>query len=257
MSPRDVDPVVLRGYGSCSDDYQRARPAYPPASIDMVTRRFDLKSESVILELGAGTGKLTRALCEFGATVLAVEPVAAMRAHLSQLASNASVVGAAAEAVPLRPASVDAVVAATAFHWFRADEALAEVRRVLHRGGGLALLWNNPDREEDWVDAVWRVVDHYRGCAPRNRDLRWQALFRDDDAFTPLQHHRFAHREEVGPDDLLARIRSISFIAALPDAERDAALNEVGRIIERHPAVRGRERFELPYRTDLYCCWRR
>lgn len=251
------DPVVARGYGSCSDEYERARPVYPQPAVDEMRRQLRLGPGAIVLELGAGTGKLTRELCSLGIDVIALEPVAAMRARLAGAAPQARPLGASAEHVPCRDACVDAVIAATAFHWFDGERALAEAHRVLRPHGGLALVWNNPDRDHDWVDRVWGVVDRYRGEAPRNLDLRWQAPFERTSAFTDLAHRRFDHREELEADDVLARIRSISFIASLPPAERSNALAEVSEVLAKHPAVAGRSRVHLPYRTDLYWCWRR
>lgn len=251
------DPVVSRGYGSCSEDYERARPGYPRHVVDEVRRQLGLKPGATVLELGAGTGKLTRQLCALGVDVVALEPVAAMRALLAATAPAARPLGATAEQVPCRDGCVEAVVAATAFHWFDAERALAEARRVLRPGGGLALLWNNPNRDHDWVDRVWSVVDRYRGEAPKNRDLRWRVPFERTSWFTALAHRRFDHAEELDADDVGARVRSISFIASLPPSQRSAALAEVGEVLGHHPAVAGRQRLRLPYRTDLYWCWRR
>ncbi len=288
-----VHRTVRRGYGACSDAYERARPGYPPGAVAELTRTLGLGPGRWVLELGAGTGKFTRALCATGAQVVAAEPVAEMRGHLAAALAAAlsadpagtapatdpagtvpaadpadaapaadragtppaaQVVGAAAEAVPLAAGSVDAVVAATAFHWFRGTEAVAEIDRVLRPGGGVGLIWNNPDLDCDWVAAVWGLVGSKREEAPKNRDLRWQEAFEQTAAFSPLEHRRYAHQEQLGLDDLLARVASISFVATLPPAERGELLDRVREIAATHPTLRGRERFEMPYVTDVYSC---
>ena len=251
-----VHPTASDGYAAAGSDYERARPVYPPAAIELLCDELRLGPASVVVELGAGTGKLTRMLVPLVGTVVATEPVAAMRAELGATVAT-PVVAATAEAVPLASHCADAVVAATAFHWFRGPETLAEAERVLRRGGGLGLLWNNPDRDVDWVRRIWEIVDQHRGDTPGNRDLRWRAAFATAADLTPLEHRRFGHAVEVDVDGLLARVASISFIAALAPADRDAVLARVRSITAVHPDLAGRARFELPYRTELYWCRRR
>ncbi|HEX2046139.1 MAG TPA: methyltransferase domain-containing protein [Acidimicrobiales bacterium] len=245
-----VHPTASQGYAVAGSDYERARPAYPPAALELLHAELGLGPASVVVELGAGTGKLTRMLAPMVGTLVATEPVDAMRAELAAAVATPVVV-AAAEAVPLDAECADAVVVATAFHWFRGREALAEVERVLRPGGGLGLLWNNPDRDTDWVRRIWEMVDEHRGATPGNRDLRWQEAFSTATGLTPLEHRVFRHAVEMDVEALVQRVASISFIAALAPAERDAVLRRVGSI------VRGRSRFELPYRTEVYWCRRR
>jgi SAM-dependent methyltransferase len=245
-----VHPTASDGYAVAGRDYEQARPVYPDAAIDLLCAELRLGAASVVVELGAGTGKLTRMLVPRVGTLVATEPVEAMRAELAGAVST-PLLAAAAEAVPLKPSCVDAVVAATAFHWFRGREALAEVERVLRPGGGLGLLWNNPDRDTNWVRRVWELVDQHRGDTPGNLDLRWQNVFVTATGLTPLERRVFRHAVEVDVETLVRRVASISFIAALPTVDREALLARVRSV------VAGRGRFELPYRTELYWCRRR
>lgn len=259
VSPHDAEPTAIHrtaaaGYGRAGDDYERARPDYPVDVLDALTAELGLGPSSVAVELGAGTGKFTRLLAPRLAMAVATEPVAAMRAHLGLVTSP--VVAATAEAVPLRAGSVDAVVAATAFHWFGAEATLGEARRVLRPDGGLGLVWNNPDRDTDWVAQVWAVVDGARGSVPGNRDLRWRNAFAGKSGFSPLSHARFSHAVSLSHSELAARVASISFVAALADTERAALLDRVGVIVASHPELAGRDRITLPYRCDLYWCHR-
>lgn len=249
-----VHATAVAGYARAGDDYERARPDYPAEVLDALCVELGLGPASVVVELGAGTGKFTRLLAPRVATVVATEPVGAMRAHLAAVASP--VVAATAEALPLAGCSVDAVVAATAFHWFRAGAALAEARRLLRPGGGLGLAWNNPDRDADWVARVWAVVDEARGSVPGNRDLRWREAFGPRCGFSPLRHRRFSHVVTLTHDQLLARVSSISFIAALGHDDRRALLGRVGAIVDAHPDLAGSASVPLPYRCDLYWCHR-
>jgi len=251
---RDIAAV---GYAACGDDYERARPGYPPAAVELLARELRIEAASTVLDLAAGTGKLTRLLQPTGATLIAVEPVPEMRRHLAAL-PGVRVLDGTAEAIPLSAAAVDAVVVGTAFHWFRGDEALAEIIRVLKPGGGLGLVWNNPDVDVDWVAEIWDLVAAKRRSAPRNRDLSWkQAFAAGGQRLGPLRHRRFSHRQRLGLDGLLARVRSISFVASLPADEREDVLRRVRQIACGHPALAGRQTLELPYRTDVYWCRRR
>ncbi len=249
-----IRPIAAQGYAQGGDDYERARPTYPPQAVALLAGELAIGAQSTVLDLAAGTGKLTRLLTPTGASVIAVEPVQAMRRHLHAI-EGVQVLDGRAEAIPLADASVDAVVVGTAFHWFRGDAALAEIIRVLKSHGALGLVWNNPDLDVGWVDEIWQLVGTKRRDAPRNRDLSWKQAFADEPRLTPLRHRRFSHVQDLGLEDLVARVNSIAFVASLPAGERDELLERVrqlGSIQERH-AGGG---LQLPYRTDVYWCRR-
>lgn len=250
MTIRDI---AAQGYTAGGDDYERARPTYPPAAVELLVRELAIGAGSSVLDLAAGTGKLTRLLMSTGAALVAVEPVEAMRRHLSAF-RGVQVLEGTAEALPLADASVDAVVVGTAFHWFSGEQALAEIARVLRPGGGLGLVWNNPDLEVDWVAEIWGLVGTKRRSAPRNRDLSWKQAFTPAQPFEPLRHRAFSHRQQLGIDGLIARVRSIAFVASLAPGEREELLEGVREIARTHPSLRGTEELELPYRTDVYWC---
>ena len=253
MTIRDI---AAHGYTVGGDDYERARPTYPAAAVALLVRELAIGPGSTVLDLAAGTGKLTRLLMATGAALVAVEPVQAMRRHLGALA-GVEVLDGSAEAIPLADDCLDAVVVGTAFHWFAGDEALAEIARVLKPGGGLGLVWNNPDVDVDWVAEIWGLVDTKRGGAPRNRDLSWKQAFTSAQPFEALRHRRFSHRQQIGIEGLVARVRSIAFVASLPSPERDDLLRHVREIACGHPTIAGADTLELPYRTDVYWCRRR
>lgn len=249
----NVHRIASAGYSAAGADYERARPGYPVEAVWLLVAELGLRPGRTLLDLAAGTGKLTRLLRPSGATVLAVEPVADMLARLPTDLAVHRVAGTA-ERIPLTGESVHAAVVGTAFHWFDGDRALFELGRVLRPGGGLGLVWNNPDRATDWVDRVWGIVDAQRGDAPRNADHRWRAAFDRTRVFTPLEHRRFHHEQTITPDELLARVASIAFIAALSTAGRRAVLKQVTEQITTHPDLCGQMAFALPYRTDAYWC---
>lgn len=234
-------------------DYEHGRPAYPSEALELLRGELGLGPASAVVEVGAGTGKFTRMLAPEVGLLVAIEPVRSMRAELAA-AAVAPVVAATAERVPVATGSIDAVVAATSFHWFRGKEALDEIRRMLRPGGGLGLVWNNPDRSCDWVAEIWAMVDHHRGTTPGNLDLRWQEAFSTAGGLTSLSHRRLRHKVLLSPDAMVSRVASISFIASLVPSEREALLAGVRAVASRHPALVGRTPIELPYVTDVYWC---
>src|SRR5690348_16873879 len=137
MSPLTIDPVA-RAFDGSAERYERGRPGFPEPVIGYLTRALRLRPGSTVIELGAGTGKLTRQLLRAGVRVVAVEPLPGMRRVFRKVVPRPAVLRAGtAEAIPMPPESADAVVAAQAFHWFHTDAALTEIARVLRPGGGL------------------------------------------------------------------------------------------------------------------------
>jgi SAM-dependent methyltransferase len=249
--------AAARGFEAGAEAYERGRPEYPAEAVEAIASALRLRPGSRLLELGAGTGKLTRLLAGRTRPVLAVEPVAAMRRRLAAC-PGAAVVAAVAEALPLRDGSADAVVAASAFHWFDGPRALAEIARVLRRGRRLALAWNRRDDSVEWVARLSELVNRREGDAPRYRSGRWRAAFEAAPGlFGPLEEARFPHLHRLAPERVVDRIASISFIAALPAADRDAVLAEARGLLASHPETRGRTELALGYRTDVFVCERR
>jgi SAM-dependent methyltransferase len=257
-----------RGFGQAGAvaAYERGRPGYPPVAVAELVRVLGLASGATVLDLAAGTGKLTRQLLATGAALLAVEPVAAMRERLARVLvpgpGDASggpppwVVGGTAEAIPVRDGSLDAVTVGQAFHWFDGSRAVAELHRVLRPGGRLGLIWNVRDESQPSVAAITAILDRHAGDAPRYRDGRWRAAFAAADGFTPLSERAFRHLHHLDRAAVLDRFASISFIAALPDAERARVLAEIDQVIAADPSLAGQDLIGLPYRTDLYWCER-
>jgi SAM-dependent methyltransferase len=160
-----------------------------------------------------------------------------------------------AEALPLGTGTVDAVLCGEAFHWFDGDRTLPELHRVLRPGGGLGLLWNLHawDRSEPWVQAVEGLIAPYSDGRDRTRYASgsWRDAFARSPLFGPLQMRSMPHVQRLDADGVVAHVASVTFIAALPDAERERVLAGVRR------AVTGRDVYELPYRTDAWWCGRR
>ncbi|SMF00288.1 Methyltransferase domain-containing protein [Tistlia consotensis] len=248
-----VHRAAAEGFQAQATTYARGRPDYPPAVAGWLRDDLGLAAGGIVVDLGAGTGKFLPRLLATGATVLAVEPVAGMRAELTARHPEVEARACSADAIPLADASLDAVVCAQAFHWFANRRALAEIRRVLKPGGRLGLIWNVRDESVDWVAALTRILEPYEGDTPRFRSLDW-SLF-PADGFGPLVERRYPQGHS-GPAEqvILDRMLSVSFIAALPAEEREAVAAAIRRLIAATPALAGRAEVTFPYETRAYSC---
>jgi SAM-dependent methyltransferase len=240
------------GYKTGADTYVRGRPDYPPQVADWLTGVLGLNKDTAVIDLGAGTGKFTARLVATGAQVIAVEPVAQMLEKLSQAFPQVLAVNGTATDLPLPDASVDVVVCAQAFHWFASAQALDEIARVLKPGGRLGLVWNLRDTRVGWVPKLDAIVNALQGDTPRYYTGAWRQVF-PHPAFGPLQGQRFSHGHTGSPEDVIFnRVRSTSFIAALPEAERAKVDEQIRAMIADEPELRGREVITVPYETAAF-----
>jgi len=237
-----IDDVAARGFAAGAHAYEAARPSYPDEAMEVLVQQVGLGPALRVLDLAAGTGKLTRLLTARGAEVVAVEPVAAMRAHLEDTTEGVTVLDGSAEQIPLDDASVDLVTVAQAFHWFDAPVALTEIARVLRPGGHLAILWNERDERTPWVAEMSRIIRWHERTVSRYQHVDWQAVVGSSGRFTTLQEHTTWWEQPMTLDMLADRVRSISYIAAMPIAERERLAAEVTSLVARLP-----EPFPLPY----------
>ena len=248
MSPvRRIRNANLTGYARSAGAYERGRPGYPPAAVDFLAARLRLCPGRTVVDLAAGTGKLTRLLLATGAEVVAVEPVAQMRAALP---AGARVVDGTAEDMPLNTGSADAVAVAQAFHWFDGAAALAEIHRVLRPGGAMALVWNRRPLEDPLHAAIERIVGPYRGSAPAHQSESWRAAFADTALFGPLEERTFEHAREHDADGLVDRVGSTSVVAALDAGPRTEVLAAVRALAADGPV-------QLRYVCEVFVCDRR
>jgi SAM-dependent methyltransferase len=235
-----------RSFELVADVYERARPGYPPEAVAWIADRLDLRPGRTVLDLGAGTGKLTRALLDTGARVIAVEPGDAMRAELERAAPRAEALRGSAEDIPLRNASVDAMAVGQAFHWFRHDVAIPELHRVLRRGGGVALLWNSRDPNTPLHQEIGKLIEPF--IPPDRPDSEeWAQLLEESELFGPLEERRFSFVQQLDTDMLAERIASVSFVAAAPAVARRELDEQLRRVAERLGG-----RVDFPYLTDAY-----
>jgi SAM-dependent methyltransferase len=218
MSPvRRIPSENLTGYARSAAAYERGRPGYPPAAVDFLAARLRLRPGRTVVDLAAGTGKLTRALLATAADVVAVEPVAEMR---TALPAGARAVDGTAEDMPLNTGSADAVTVAQAFHWFDGDAALAEIHRVLRPGCSLALVWNRRRMDDPLNHAIEKLLAPYRGHTSALHADDWQRAFEDTELFGPLEGRVFPNDQSLDADGLADRIASVNFIAKLDEKER-------------------------------------
>jgi SAM-dependent methyltransferase len=242
-------PTAALGFGSAAGAYERGRPSYPDEAVAYLATELGLGPGVRVVDLAAGTGKLTRLLVEGGADVVAVEPVAAMRATLERTVPGVEALDGTAEAIPLPDGTADAITVAQAFHWFDAEAALAEIHRVLRPGGGLGLIWNVMGADAEWLAALRQLVHGLRGSAPAYGPSPWRDAFRASTRFTPFRERTFRLVHELDEDGLVDRIVSTSYVAALPDAARADLIRHVRELVRDVPRP-----IQLPYRTDVYSC---
>lgn len=252
----DVKDIAARGFATAASVYEKGRPGYPEPAIAWLAARLRLGPAVSVVDVGAGTGKLTFALVRLGAQVTAVEPVAQMRAVLAKRLPPVRVLEGEAEALPLGDRSMDAVTVAQAFHWFDGPRALASFHRVLKPGGRLGLVWNARDERSDWVARITEIIDRIDTTAPRYRSGAWRAAFSGTTLFSPLVTTSFLHEQRGALDVIVARFASVSYVAALDPEERVAVLDEVRSLLATHPETRGKSELALPYRTDVFACER-
>lgn len=247
-----VHRIAATGFGSVADLYESARPGYPDDAVTWLTEQLRIGPDSLVVDLAAGTGKLTRLLLDSRATVVAVEPIEVMRAWIAPTSPGSLPVGGEAEALPIRSGSMDAVTIAQGFHWFDTAATHAELARVIRPGGGLGLVWNARDRTINWIDAIWSIMDRVEKNAPWRDHETWRGSERKLPGFSPFRSARFVHIHTMTPDLLIGRLASMSHVAVLPEKTRREVLDEARRVLATHPDTRGKQTLQVTYRTDCF-----
>jgi SAM-dependent methyltransferase len=241
----DERAVRARAFGGVADAYERARPGYPPEAVAWLAG----EPPRDVVDLGAGTGKLTRGLADAGHRVVAVDPAEEMLAHLRAAVPGVRVLRGTGEAIPLPDGSADVVTVAQAFHWFDHQPALREIARVLRPAGVLGLVWNARDEREAWVARLSALI----GTERLDDDEIETQLFASR-LFGPVERARFEHVQRLDRETILDLVASRSYCATRPPDERARILEAAGRVFD-DAAVGGEA--VLPYVTETYRAVRR
>jgi len=250
-----VHRVADSGFDREAVTYDRARPSYPPECVAWFADHLRIAPGRRVLDLAAGTGKFTRLLEPLGARLVAAEPVVGMQAILHERSPSVPVLSCTAEQLPFAAVSLDAITVAQAFHWFDAPVALAEAARTLRAGGRLGLVWNARDRSRPHVDALWSIMDRVEKKAPWRKHEEWrEAAFTETPYFGPMHEATFHHEQLMTVEEVVDRFRSVSHVAVLDDAAKEAVLDEVRATLAAHPDTSGRDEIAIPYRVDAYWC---
>jgi len=239
-----------RSFGPIATTYDRVRPGYPADAVAWVLADHERPGNAAkrVLDLGAGTGRLTRSLVALGLDVVAVEPDPSMRAVLEERVSGAEVLTGSAESLPLDDGAVDAVLGGQMWHWVELEKAVPEVARVLRPGGTLGLLWNFRDERVPWMAELGAILggdDVHGGPA--------QVMLPPGAPFTARAARDFPWTHDVARRDVVTLISTRSQVQVMPEEERAALLAQVSELVDSHRALTNHERVEIPYVTS---CWR-
>lgn len=244
------------GYSAEASTYTQGRPDYPSEIQAWLSSALEISPGSTVIELGAGTGKFTRLLDSMAINAIAIEPVEAMRIEFAKHLPNTRILEGTAESIPLEAGTAQALVCAQAFHWFANETALQEIHRVLKPDGRLGLIWNVRDESVDWVADITKIITPFEGDTPRFHTGNWRRPF-NGRYFSEPELTCFSYTHAGSPETvILDRFLSVSFIAALPDAEKKRVADQLRTLIQSHPALRGRKHIEFPYQTHAYSCRR-
>ena len=238
--PHRTQQTHAESFGDAADAYERGRPSYPEAALAWLLPQ-DVRT---VVDLGAGTGKLTRLLTARGLDVVAVEPSTQMREILAaSLPTSTQCVAGHAEDIPLADSSADVVLVAQAWHWFDTQLAVREIARILKPGGHLGLLWNVRDERVEWVAELSRVI--HEAAAPRLNSENPTV----GEPFGPIERSDFEWEANLDPATLLDMVASRSYFITSPPQRQAATLEAVRNLLRDHPQLSHSEAIAMPYIT--------
>jgi ubiquinone/menaquinone biosynthesis C-methylase UbiE len=241
----EVVRAEAAGFSKVAQHYERGRPEYPLAAVTWIVTRTGLGPGKVVVDLAAGTGKLTRQLVHSGARVIAVEPVAEMLAELRAVLPDVEAITGTAEATGLPDAVASVVTVAQAFHWFATPSALEEIARVLEPAGHLVLVWNHRELTQPLQAELTRILASSRRDTPTFESGEWNRLMEKTPLFAKADEHHVPVTQVLDLEGLIDRVVSTSYIANLPPGERASVLQQVRDL------VTGSE-VELAYDCQIY-----
>ncbi len=250
-----VSPAAAR-FGDVAADYERARPGYPAGILDQLVARTGIGPGVTVLDLAAGTGKLTRQLAALGADVRAIEPSPGMRDQLRASVPGVPVFDGAAEAIPVADRSIDVVTVAQAFHWFETRAALDELARAMRPGGWLALLWHEPPRS-GWAAEHWALRHRLTGFTGDYPGRGWEAVLDADERFGPRTVTTVVSTVATSVEREMGESDSRSYVHTLDEVHRRQVLDELAAFLTGHPDVAGGAELTYERPCSLHLCQRR
>ena len=234
-------------YADNAGSYARGRPDYPSAMITWMQSRTGVKAGDVVIDLGAGTGKFTRALVNLGLRVTAIEPVEQMRAQLAAALPEVTAIGGVAQNLEVASASADLFTCAQSFHWFADDVAVNEIARVLKPGHFLVLVWNQRDISHPIQSMLEQfLLSHQDPKIPHSPDRRWKPVIDRSPLFEFVEEVRFRHDHELDRSGVVDRLRSMSVYPALSPEIQKMATDEVEALVPPSGSV------SLPYFNEAF-----
>ncbi len=242
--PPPANAGRARSFGAVAGLYDRVRPGYP----EDVAYWLVGEQPRRVLDLGAGTGKLTAAVTALGHDVVAVEPDEDMAAQLVRSVPGVEVLAGTAEAIPVPDGTIDVVVAGQAYHWFDRVRAIPEIARVLRPGGALGLVWNIRDTSSAWV----RALDALLGEQPRSERIMERIPDCDSPWFGPYQRNELHHSVTLDAESLVELVASRSDAIVMAPDQRDALAERVRQLVATHPSLAGKTTFEMPYIAQTF-----
>ena len=244
-------------FGQVAEDYEATRPGWPLEPFTQVLEHFRVRERPDVVDIAAGTGKVTRTLARFAGTIVAVEPDPELRALMQRVLPEVEVLAGTAEELPLAPGSRDVACAGQAFHWFDLDRAFAEIARVLRPGGIVIAGWNVPTDDGSWYDAVIEYLETKNPAHLPASDRDWQAALASPSGYEGFYEATFRHEQPCSYDAFARLLGTQSAIARLAPERRAALIEEARAVAVEQGAFDANGLAAIPWRCELYALRRK
>ncbi|MDM1780745.1 class I SAM-dependent methyltransferase [Acinetobacter indicus] len=250
---QSLHPAAQQGFSAAAELYQQVRPDYPADLSHWLAATLSLPEDAHLLDLGSGTGKFIPSLRPLGSRITAIDPVPEMLNQLQQAHPDIHTLEGLSHQLPLPDHSVNAVFCAQSFHWFAHLDTLKDIYRVLKPQGYLVLVWNQHDIEIDWVKALADYIAPLEGKTPRFHHGQWQEVFKQQNLFQPYAETHMQHVQHGPVEQVVSkRLLSTSFIAAMPETQRQQLKQKFEQMIEQYTTKQAHDLIDFPYRTYVY-----